>query len=315
MPLPTFIIAGERRCGTTSLYRWISAHPGVYLHPRTDLNYFIEDEIAETREWRDGEADAERWEQNHRIEQLSKLFPETQCGTAIGHKGADLLFWKPAHARMARYVPDAKFIITLRNPVDRSWSHYWNEVGKGREKLAFEEAIATEQERSRRSAYARNHLSYLSRGFYNRNLEAFFKHISPSRVLIITLEQSRSLPKETMKEIYRFIGVDASLGLELAGTQHNENWTMVPRAWAELPLIKPVQGLYLKITERSIVSLTKNTVRRRKARRYTQIIFRKPAGGITMPDKIRSDLSNIYAPHIQALESMLGRQFPEWRID
>jgi hypothetical protein len=313
MPLPTFIIAGERRCGTTSLYRWISSHPGVYLHHRTDLNYFIEEEIVGSREWRDGEADAERWEQTHSVEQFSELFPEAEGKAAIGYKGADLLFWRPAHARMARYVPDAKFIITLRNPVDRAWSHYWNEVGKGREKLGFEEAIAAEKERARSSAYARNHLSYIARGFYKKSLEAFFEHFSPSRVLIITLEQSRKRPEKTMNEIYNFLGVDSAQGLDLAGTQHNENWTMVPRPWAELPVIKPLQGMYLTVTERLIVSMTKDTVKRRKARKYAQVIFRKPAGGIAMPGKIRSDLLNIYAPHVRALELMLGRRFPEWR--
>jgi hypothetical protein len=247
------------------------------------------------------------------MRQFSELFPKAETRQAIGYKGADLLFWRPAHARMARYVPNAKFIITLRNPVQRAWSHYWNEVGKGRERLGFEEAIAAEEDRSRRSAYARNHLSYISRGFYEQNLKAFFEHVSPSQVLIITLEQSRLRPKETLKDVYQFIGVDTSLGLEMAGSLHNENWTMIPRPWAELPVIKPLEGMYLKMTERLIVRLTKDTVKRRRARKYTQVIFRKPAGTITMPDKTRSELSYIYAPHIQALESMLGRDLSEWR--
>jgi hypothetical protein len=291
----------------------MSSHPDVHLHPRTDLNYFIEDEIVGAREWRDGEADAEGWERNHSVEQFSGLFSETGGRSAIGHKGADLLFWTPAHSRLARYVPDARFIITLRNPVDRAWSHYWNEVGKGRESLEFEEAIDAEEERLRKSAYARNHLSYLSRGFYEKSLQAFFRHISPSRVLVIALEQSRAKPEKTLKEVYNFIGVDPDVGLELAGTQHNENWTMTTRPWAELPIFKPLQIMYLKLTERLIVRVTKDTDNRRKARRYTQVVFRKPADGITMNTRIRNNLLKKYEPHVQALETMLGRQFPEWR--
>jgi hypothetical protein len=214
---------------------------------------------------------------------------------------------------MARYLPDAKFIITLRNPVDRAWSHYWNEVGKGRERLSFQEAIAAEKERSRSSAYALNHLSYVARGFYKESLEAFFKHFSRSRVLIISLEQSRSRPQETIDEIYRFIGVEAGLGRGLAGTQHNENWTMVPRPWANLPVIKPLENIYMTATERVIVRMTKDTVKRRKARKYAQVIFRKPAGAIAMPAKARKELLDSYAPHVRELESLLGREFPEWR--
>jgi hypothetical protein len=291
----------------------MSSHPEIYLYPHTDLNYFIEDEIVGSREWRDGEADAERWERTHSVEQLSRLFSKANGHDVVGYKGADLLFWEPAHARMARYVSNAKFIITLRNPVDRAWSHYWNEVGKGREKLGFQDAIRAEGERSRVSAYARNHLSYIARGFYDRSLDAFFKYISPSQVLIVSLEESKSHPLDTMNEIYAFIGVNAGLGLELAGSQHNENWTMVPRRWAEGPVVKPLQRAYLKATEHLIVRMTKDTAIRRKARKHAQLIFKKPAGAISMPGHIRWELSNLYRPHIERLESMLGRQFPEWR--
>jgi hypothetical protein len=153
----------------------------------------------------------------------------------------------------------------------------------------------------------------VSRGFYDRSIEAFFENISPSRVLIVTLEQSRSQPEETMAQIYEFIGVDATRGLRLAGTQHNENWTMVARPWSKLPVISSIERTYITMTERFIVRLTKNTVRRRRARKYSQLLFRKPASGIAIPGKIRSELSSIYRPHIKRLESMLGRQFPEWR--
>ena len=45
MPLPNFVIVGERKSGTTALCHWM-AHPDVYMHPREDMNYFIEDESS-----------------------------------------------------------------------------------------------------------------------------------------------------------------------------------------------------------------------------------------------------------------------------
>lgn len=313
MPLPTFIIAGERRCGTTSLYRWISSHRDVYLHPRTDFNYFIEDEIVGARKWRDGEADASAWERKHSVAQFSQLFAAANGHLAIGHKGADLLFWEPAHQRLARYVPEAKFLITLRNPVKRAWSHYWNEVGKGRETLSFEQAITAEEERSKRSAYARNHLSYVSRGFYERSLTTFAKSICPSRVLVVTLEETRARPQETLSKIYKFLDLDSRFGMTSVGTQHNENWTMVPRDWARLPVIKQLQPAYLRLSESFIVRATKDTTKRRKARRYAQLMFRKPAGEINMLPETRAKLVELYRPHILALETLLRRKLPEWQ--
>lgn len=57
MTLPTFLIAGERRCGTTSLYRWMQGHPKIYLHPITDINYFISNELTKSRTWKNGKVD------------------------------------------------------------------------------------------------------------------------------------------------------------------------------------------------------------------------------------------------------------------
>jgi Sulfotransferase family len=315
MPLPTFIIAGERRCGTTSLYRWISSHRDVYLHPRTDLNYFIEDEIVGARKWRDGEANASAWERKHNVQEFSLLFTSANGHSAIGHKGADLLFWEPAHERLARFVPQAKFIIILRNPVTRAWSHYWNEVGKGRENLSFEQAIAAEEERCKRSAYARNHLSYITRGFYDRSLKTFSKNISPSRVMVVTLEETRAHPEETLSKIYKFLDLDPKFGMTSVGTQHNENWTMVPRDWSQLPVIKQLQQPYLRLSESLIVRATKDTTKRRKARRYAQLMLRKPAGEIRMSPETRAKLVELYHPHILALESLLRRQLLEWQQD
>jgi hypothetical protein len=311
MPLPTFIIAGERRCGTTSLYHWMRSHPEVYLYPKPDSDYFIEEEALYNNGVRQ-EPDGERWEKTHSIEDYSEKFGEAEGFRAIGQKDADLLFWKPAHPRLARYLPEGRFIITLRDPVKRAWSHYWNEVGKGRETLSFEEALKAEDERCLKSLFARNHLSYRARGFYEQSLRSFFEHISPSRVLIITLEESRSQPKQTLSKIYEFIGVDPHAGLEHAGNHHNENYTMLPRQWAEWPVIKPLKNAYIKATEGVIVRVTKDAESRRRLRRSTQSIFRQPVSRITMPERIASELSRVYAPHKGALETLLGRRLPEW---
>ena len=76
MPLPTFIIAGERRCGTTSLYHAMTAHPDVWLHPRRELGYFVEEEL---REWRGRELDSlpeGEWERTHSADGYAACFDE-----------------------------------------------------------------------------------------------------------------------------------------------------------------------------------------------------------------------------------------------
>ena len=49
--------------------------------------------------------------------------------------------------RIKKSIPKAKFIILMRNPIDRAYSHYQMEADTGNEELSFEEAIEQEEKR------------------------------------------------------------------------------------------------------------------------------------------------------------------------
>jgi Sulfotransferase family len=314
MPRPTFMIAGERKCGTTTLHHWMSCHPDVYVYPPWDVNYFIEEEISKTLEWREGEADSAAWERNHSPRAYEAMFRDGAPYSAIGEKSADIFFWRPAHERVARYLPEARFIVILRDPVQRAWSHYWNEVGKGngRECLSFEEALEREQERAEQSAYARLHLSYLARGFYDDTLENWLRFIPRTSLLVLTLEETRTRPVEALKKAYEFIGVDPGHGLELAGTRHNANTTRIERKISRFALIRPVVDLYLRATDGMARRLGRTPEEKIRLKRYAQLPFRRPTDRIAMPAELKARLARIYAPHLERLGGMLGREFREW---
>jgi len=314
MPLPNFVIVGERKSGTTALCHWM-AHPDVYMHPREDMNYFIEDEILVTTTWRDGPADPQRWERTHSAEQYASLFTEVEGQRAIGEKSADLFFWRPAHERMVRLLPEARFIVLLRDPVKRAWSHYLDELAKGdgREALPFADALAAESERSARSAYARLHLSYRARGYYDEVMRDFLAHVPRERLLVLTLEQMGAAPRETLEAVYRFIGVDPNVGLEMAGTRHNEAGdTNVPRRWARWPAVRPIAGAYHHLSARLIERFLSDPVRRQRAKNAAYLPFLQSGKRLKMSPEIRAELARDFTPHVRALEELLGREFPEW---
>jgi len=310
--LPTFIIAGERRSGTTSLYSALSVHPEIHFYPKSELNYFVEQELNGRQSF-DGEPDAARWEETHSIKEYSGLFGDGGGRSAVGHKGADLLFWKPAHRRMMRYAPDARILITLRNPVSRAWSHYWNEVGKGRETLEFDDALKQEQQRSAQSAFARFHLSYGARGFYADSLHSFFEIVPKEQVLVVTLEESRGHRRDTLDRIYSFLGVNPELGLEGGEQRRNANWTTVPRPWTRNPLVRPLAAAYTGLVHAIATPLTRTKEQRHNLRRLLKTPVRRPASGILMPEETQIRLTELYAPATEALEELLGRSFNEWR--
>ena len=311
MPLPTFIIGGVRRGGSSSLYHAIRQHPDIFLYPHSELNYFVEEEVN-GRRWREGPVDPGQWEATHSIDDYAALFANGSRVSTIGHKGADLLYWLPAHARIARFVPQARFIFTLRHPARRAWSHYWIERAKGRETLSFENALAAENERAEKSDWARFHLSYRTRGFYDDQLKRFFDVFSRDHVLVITLEQTIARPRDTLQQVYRFLDVNPELGLDSAGTRKKQNWATLRRPWTLHSGIRPVIDGYERTTNVLTKLLMRSKESRRLMRNNLQRPFRQPMRKITMPDECRAELDTVYAPHIAALENLLNRSFEEW---
>lgn len=316
MPLPTFVIVGERKSGTTALCRWM-VHPDVYVLPREDMNYFIEDEILVTTRWRDGGASPEQWERTHGPARYAALFDAGRGRAAVGEKSADLFFWKPAHERMARYLPEARFIVLLRHPVRRAWSHYLDELGKGegRERLPFGEALAAEEERARRSAYAHLHLSYRARGFYDESARSLLSHVPASRVLFLTLEQMSRAPRETLRTVYEFIGVDPDLGLELAGTRHNEAGdTDIPREWTRRGAGRLVARAWHRAAAGVAERLIADPARRQRFKNAAYLPVRRSGRTMTLPPDLRDELARAYAARVDALEEVTRRRFDEWGL-
>jgi len=313
MPLPTFIIAGERRCGTTSLYHAMSAHEDVWLHPRRELGYFVEEEL---REWRGRELDSlpeGAWERTHSADGYAAAFDEAGDEAAVGEKSADYLFWRPGHPRMAAIVPDAKIILTLRNPVDRAWSHYWNEVQKDRDTLPFEDALAAEPERSISRPYQHYHLSYRARGEWDVSIGSLLAHYPAEQVLVLTLEERIAAPEETLRRVYEFIGVEPDKGLENAKGHYNRNAALALRGWAAVPPISWLERAWSRGTHSLLWRTLKRPERVEKWRRILAIPFRRPAVRVPLPDEVRRRLWAEFEGPVERLEALLGREFPLWR--
>lgn len=314
--LPNFIIVGERRCGSTSLTKWMEAHPEIYMHPKVDLNYFIDDYVKYMRkDWEPGEIDYDKWWENHSAEGYAEEFLPGKDLPCRGEKSADLLFWRPAHERMAKIIaPDTKLVITLRNPIDRAWSMFWNEVGKKREDLSFEEAVAQEEQRISGSAYARDHMSYVTRGFYDESIKDFFQHFDPAQTQIIFLEETVKNPKKALSKLYEFIGVDHNKGLERAETRYNNNWTSVPYPfWTRNKFLASVEEGFTKGLRLAMTILIRDGYQKRRIVPKIEGMYRQIQRDIEMSVETRKLLQQTYLPHIEALEEYLKKDLSFWK--
>ena len=325
MGLPSFIIVGERRCGTSYLAALIERHPDIFLHPKRELGFFIDDgarwaarrRIADARGERNGargdpDAAVARWEAGHPIDAYRAQFDGARDRPLVGEKSADYLFWRPTHARLARHLPDARLIVILRDPVARAWSHYWNEVGKRRERLPFAEAVAAEGARAGASLYGRNHASYLRRGCYDESLEHLFRHVPRRSVLVVMLDDLIRAREQTLAEVCAFVGASALAPEVGAAAARNANWTMVPKPWLRRFGLQGLAEAYGRACELVPGAFLRSRSERRAATCRLKAPLFRPASEIAMPEAVRAELAERYRPHMRRLARLLGREVPQW---
>jgi hypothetical protein len=206
-PGPDFLIIGGQKCGTTSLYQYLLRHPNVAPASKRSIRFF-----DHGPNWAKGAV----WYRSH--------FPfapgrRTPAGRPlVGESTPAYLFHPLGAARVQEVAPQARLIVLLRNPVDRAYSHYHHMYRRGREPLPFEEALAREPERlaADRERLAADpghdpiHLrwhSYLARGCYVEQLEAWLSRVDRSRMLIILTEELAAEPGEVMAGTHAFLGL------------------------------------------------------------------------------------------------------------
>lgn len=309
---PDFIILGERRCGTSSLTSKLSQHSEIFLHPNKDRGYFIDDEARRGSAWVDKHQLNSSWEETHSQEDYSSFFREAKPNLICGEKSADYLFHPESLDRIISWFPDIKLLVTLRHPIKRAYSHYWNEIGKGREALSFKKAITNEPKRLLNS-YERNHLSYIERGFYDKSLSYLFDIIPRKQILITTLEQMIEHPKSEMSRISHFLGVDTNFKFTEHQSQANANSMPVPRRWTMGKKTGFVRQKYATAVDLIANQLARNDKKmRRTISRKLKSPFYEPFRYQAMEDATWETLRETYRPHMAKLDELLGGTVKLW---
>ena len=191
LSLPTFVIAGAQKSGTSSLSATLRRHPDVFMATPKELHFF-------DRHFDRG------------LEWYGEQFPVRRVHRAIGEATPSYLFEATVRERMHEVLPDARIIVSLREPVSRAYSHYWHQRRKGNEHTeTFEEAL--EREADRRTVddvKLRVRHAYLARGFYLEQLEALTELYGRDRVHVLLFEDLIEDRVATLRRILGFLGLD-----------------------------------------------------------------------------------------------------------
>jgi hypothetical protein len=182
--LPNFLVIGAMKAGTTSLYRYLRAHPQVFMPEAKELNFFVAE-----RRWHRGRG----W--------YEAQFAGAGDAIAVG-EASPIYAMYPEFAgvpdRIARLLPQVRLIYAVRHPIERIRSHYLHQVARGREHGPIEHSLRADPR-------------YLDTSRYAMQIERYLAHFAPERLQVITAEELRDDRVATIRRVLRFLGLDPGL--------------------------------------------------------------------------------------------------------
>ncbi|WP_336921898.1 sulfotransferase domain-containing protein [Aquipuribacter sp. SD81] len=208
---PDFVVAGAQRCGTTSLFRALAAHPDVVAPlPGKGVHHF-DTASAYVR--------GPEWYLGH-FPLAAPARTRTGGRARTGEASPYYLFHPLAAERIATTVPLARVVVLLRDPVERAFSAWKQERGRGFETEDFERALdleperlAGEEERIRNEpgyqSFSHQHHAYVARGRYADQLERMSSALAPGTLFVAETQDVLADDGETWDALLRHLDLRA----------------------------------------------------------------------------------------------------------
>jgi Sulfotransferase domain len=208
MKLPTFLILGAAKGGTTSLYAYLQQHPEVFMSVPKEPTFFGNEG---TDGLFNGPHDEDRAYHSRVITTFSDygaLFRNVTDQKAIGEASVYSLYLPQAPAQIKKYVPNAMMFAVLRNPADRAYSAYLHVVRQARERLSFAAALEKEPERIRQKWNPLWHFKAM--GFYYEQVKRYYDMFGRQQVRIYLYEDFQKNPLAVISEVLESLAVNTS---------------------------------------------------------------------------------------------------------
>lgn len=290
--LPNFFIIGAAKAGTTSLYEYLRQHPDIYLSYAKEPQFFSNDDLyAKGQEF-----------------YLNTFFDRSAGYSIRGEATPHYLYYEKVARRIKAGLPegDQKFLVILRNPIERAYSLYWNMVYEGHETLTFPEAIRCESMREGKAELERDgrvRFQYADSGMYAKQLRRYFKYFDRSNFHIIFQEDLKRDAQEVLDSVCKFLGI-SNWQLKERPRKFNESGqarsTMLQRFLRQPNALKRGLGrLFPYRVKYHIVS---------RLLKWNKRSFAYPL----MDESIHQELRVTFRKDVEELASITGRDLSHW---
>ena len=219
--LPTFLVIGAYKAGTTSLYHYLRAHPQVFMTEAKETFYFTDRAFHNGLEWYEAQFDA-----------AGDALARGEASTAY----SAWPFFDHVPERAHALVPDAQLIYVLRHPIERLLSQYRFDARMWWDKRPIDEAVLDETR-------------YVSRSRYAQQIERWLPYYPLERMHFLTTEDLRDHRTRELRRVYDFLGVDPGFVPRDVGREHNRQEDIRTESQA----VRRLRGTVLHRAARAVV--------------------------------------------------------------
>ncbi len=206
---PNLFIVGAMKSGSSTLHAYLGAHPEVFMSEPKEPSYFVELDDLESP----AREVVEAWGFWRNESNYLSLFAGAGTARIVGESSTNYSK-APKMAgvpeRIAQFAPEARILYVMRDPVERTISHYWHAVGQRKEGRDLVTALEEESH-------------YREVSHYAMQLEPYLRNFGPEQVRTLTLESLIEDPARELGALFRWLGVDSEFSVE--GLNVHENAT------------------------------------------------------------------------------------------
>jgi hypothetical protein len=285
---PNLFLVGAAKAGTTSLYGELARHPAIFMSSMKEPHYFSRIQPSPGR--------AAFFPHISDQGDYLALFDRATDEQLVGEASTSYLWDREAAGRIQQVSPGARILIMLRDPVERAYSQYWNDVREGLERRPFLEAVVEEQ-RAGPGAWGVSSL-YIDCGRYADQVQRYLDRFG-EQVLVSLFEDFVADQPATVAAIHEFLGIrptDQAVG---------------PRRTNPASLPRNVLSGRLLGSGR-VRRLARATVPRPLRARLRGAML-KEVSPTPMDPEARSLLNELFRPEVERLGVVLGRT-PPWSV-
>lgn len=192
-------IIGAMKCGTSSLFAYLSQHPDVLGCSIKEPQFFT-NELEKGYDWY-----LQLWDKDLRQDKILLEASTNYTKMPVFPNAAE---------RIAGFVretnADAKFIYIMRNPVDRIESQYTHALSSGWSSHTIEQVVDCDSE-------------YIELSRYAKQLDVYYEMFPADDILLLNFQDLIEEPAAVIHKICSFLDIDGSCDFEKPGRAYNRN--------------------------------------------------------------------------------------------